>query len=131
MVVIMLYPYLWSFFSLLDHVCICVFSAPSKMLVFQISLGTPYENFMFVQWNQQVLFIKPHSKHHNWIHSLQSYHLNHQFGVDIHLHVEDKTKYSHLAQCMGFKHSIGAKAKFYSYFKKRKVLHMAFEKVGV
>ena len=101
------------------------------MLVFQISLGTPYENFMFVQWNQQVLFIKPHSKHHNWIHRLQSYHLNHQFGVDIHLHVEDKTKYSHLAQCIGFKHSIGAKAKFYSYFKKREVLHMTFEKVGV
>ena len=78
-----------------------------------------------------MLFVKPHLKHYNWIHGLQSHYLSHQFGVDVHLHVEDKNKYSPLAQCKGFKYSIGVTAKFYSNFKKRKMLHMACEKVGV
>ena len=67
-----------------------------------------------------MLFIKPHLKHYNWIHGLQSHYLSHQFGVDVHLHVEDKKKYSPLAQCKGFKDSIGVTAKFYSNFKRGK-----------
>ena len=67
-----------------------------------------------------MLFIKPCLKHHNWIHGLQSYHLSHQFGVDVHLHVDDKTKYSHLAQCISFKQSIGVTAKFIYTSKKGK-----------